>query len=139
VQRVWNWLLSLALAFVLSELILVAGGLPPALFLFGNLKLLPSIPWLLPATALWLWVFWRYLNGAGWPRSTAELRRRSLRAGKLKFRVWRWSLLAGGLGMVSVVGLSFLTAKLTGLSVLLEERGLAIRERHLGRCWAPSS
>ncbi len=52
----------------------------PDLFMVANLKLSPSIPWLLPATALWLWILSRYLNGEGWPRSTAESRRRDLRA-----------------------------------------------------------
>jgi len=87
----------------------------PDLFMVANLKLSPSIPWLLPATALWLWILWRYLNGEGWPRSTAESRRRDLRARPLSGRVWFWSLLAGGLAMVSVVGFSFLTTRLANV------------------------
>jgi membrane protease YdiL (CAAX protease family) len=81
----------------------------------ANLRLSPSIPWLLPATALWLWIFWRYLNGEGWPRSTAESRRRDLRGRPLSGTVWLWSLLAGGLAMVSVVSFSFLTVRLANL------------------------
>jgi membrane protease YdiL (CAAX protease family) len=102
-------------AIVLAELIASIGGLPPELFMIGNLKLSPSIPWLLPATALWLWIFWRYLNGEGWPRSTAESRHRDLRAHPLSGTVWFWSLLAGGLAMVSVVSFSFFTARLANL------------------------
>jgi membrane protease YdiL (CAAX protease family) len=81
-------------------------------FIFANLKLFPRIPWMLPATAVWLWVFWRYLNGWGWPRATGEARRRDLRAPSLPGRVWLWSLVAGGLAMVSVVGIGFLTPRL---------------------------
>jgi membrane protease YdiL (CAAX protease family) len=102
-------------AIVLAELIADIGGLPPELFMLANLKLSPSIPWLLPATALWLWILWRYLNGEGWPRLTAESRRRDLRARSLSGTVWFWSLLAGGLAMVSVVSFSFLTARLANL------------------------
>jgi hypothetical protein len=29
----------------------------------ANLKLSPAVPWLLPATALWLWLFWLYSGG----------------------------------------------------------------------------
>ncbi len=108
----WNRLPVLLRAIVVAELIADIGGLMPDLFMVANLKFSPSIPWLLPATALWLWILWRYLNGEGWPRSTAESRRRDLRARPLSGTVWFWSLLAGGLAMVSVVGFSFLTTRL---------------------------
>jgi len=58
---------------------------------------------------------WRYLNGEGWPRSTAESRRRDLRARPLSGTVWLWSLLAGGLAMVSVVSFSFLSTRLANV------------------------
>ncbi len=111
----WNRLPVLLRAIVLAELIADIGGLMPDLFMVANLKFSPSIPWLLPATALWLWILWRYLNGEGWPRSTAESRRRDLRARPVSGRVWFWSLLAGGLAMVSVVGFSFLTTRLANV------------------------
>ena len=38
------------------------------------------MPWAVPLTAVYLWFFWRYLNGSGPPGSTAEERRTSLRA-----------------------------------------------------------
>ena len=113
--RLWNRLPVVLRAIVLAELIADIGGLLPDLFMVANLKLSPSIPWLLPATALWLWIFWRYLNGEGWPRSTAESRRRDLRARPLSGMVWFWSLLAGGLAMVRVISLSFLTTRLANL------------------------
>jgi membrane protease YdiL (CAAX protease family) len=79
--------------------------------MLANLKLFPRIPWLLPATVVWLWLFWRWVNGAGWPRSTAGIRHRDLRAPSLPARVWRWSLLAGGLGMLSVTAFALLLAR----------------------------
>ena len=97
--RLWNRLPVLLRAIVLAELIADIGGLMPDLFMVANLKLSPAIPWLLPATALWLWILWRYLNGDGWPRSTAESRRRDSRARPLSGTVWFWSLLAGGLAI----------------------------------------
>lgn len=54
-------------------------------------------------TALYLWLFWQYLKGAGPPESTAESRRTSLRANRVSGCVWVWSLLAGGLGIVALV------------------------------------
>jgi membrane protease YdiL (CAAX protease family) len=113
--RLWNRLPVALRAIVLAEVIADIGGLVPEVFTVANLKLSAAIPWLLPATALWLWIFWRYLQGWGWPRSTAESRRRDLRARPLSSSVWFWSLLAGGLAMVSVVSFSFLTARLANL------------------------
>ena len=83
--------------------------------MLANLKLSPAIPWLLPATALWLWLFWLYLSGKGWPQTTAQSRARDLRAQHLAGPVWFWSLLAGGFAMVSVVGLAFLTTRLANI------------------------
>jgi membrane protease YdiL (CAAX protease family) len=83
-----------------------------AVFVFVNLKFFPQVPWLLPAAALWLWGFWRYVNGSGWPRSTGEARRRDLRGTPIPARVWRWSLLAGGLGLLSLIGLFLMTTRL---------------------------
>jgi membrane protease YdiL (CAAX protease family) len=115
VARLWQRLPVILRAIVLAELIADIGDPVPDLLMLGNLKLSPAIPWLLPATALWLWIFWHYLNGEGWPRSTAESRRRDLRARPLSGTVWFWSLLAGGLAMVSVVGLAFLTTRLANV------------------------
>jgi membrane protease YdiL (CAAX protease family) len=103
-------------ALIVVALVVDVGGLPPDLFLFGNLKFLPAIPWCLPFTLLWLWGFWLYLSGRGWPKATAEARRRDLRATRLPGKVWAWALVAGGLGMLSVVGVSFLTLRLADLS-----------------------
>jgi membrane protease YdiL (CAAX protease family) len=109
--RLWSRLPVVVRAVVVGLLVNEVGQLG-AVFILANLKLFSRIPWLLPATAAWLWVFWRYLSGAGWPQATSEARRRDLRAPSLPGKVWRWSLLAGGLGLVSVVGLGFLTPRL---------------------------
>ena len=97
---------------IIGYVVLEVGGFPPALFLLGNLKFFPAVPWLLPATALWLWLFWQYCNGKGWPSSTSQARRRDLRSRPLPARVWLWAIIAGGLAMVSVIALAFLTPRL---------------------------
>ncbi|HSP07759.1 MAG TPA: type II CAAX endopeptidase family protein [Acidobacteriota bacterium] len=114
VVRLWNRLPVVVRAVIVGELLVTIGGLPE-LLLFVNLKFLPAIPWSLATSALWLWLFWRYVNGWGWPRSTSQQRRRDVRANKLSWRVWRWSLLAGAMGMVSVIALSFLTPRFTDI------------------------
>ena len=109
---IWSRLPAIVRALIVGFLVLQIGGFPPAVFLFGNLKFFPAIPWLLPATALWLWIFWRYCNGKGWPQSTSQARSRDLRGRPISRRAWFWAILAGALGMVSVDALAFLTPRL---------------------------
>jgi membrane protease YdiL (CAAX protease family) len=102
-------------AILLGELVVSCCGLVPALLMLANLKVSPRVPWLLPATAAWLWLCWRYLDGWGWPRATAAARHRDLRARSLSGPAWRWSLAAGSLGIASVTGLAFLTPRLAAI------------------------
>jgi len=71
----------------------------------GNRKLAPSVPWSVPIMALYLWMYWLYLDGKGWPAQTSQLRRKRLRARPLPARIWAWSLLAGSLATASMIGL----------------------------------
>lgn len=113
--RLWRRLPIILRALILGMLILTIGQLPPGVFLLTNLKLSPSVPWFLPATLIWLWLFWQYLNGKGRPHATAQQRRADLRGRPLTGRVWIWSMIAGGLGMISVMGLVFVTSRFANL------------------------
>src|SRR5690242_1547288 len=83
--------------------VVMAGTIPRNLFFAANLRFFANVPWAVPLTAVYLWFFWRYLNGAGPPGATAEERRTSLRANRVSGTVWAWALLAGGLGIVALV------------------------------------
>ncbi len=115
VRRQWRRLPALLRAIVVGWLILVIGQLPPSALMWANLELWPRFPWFLIGTILWLWLFWRWLDGRGPPRSTAASRRRDLRGRSLSWRVWLWALVAGGLGTVSVMGLALLTGRVADL------------------------
>jgi len=115
VLRLWQGLPIILRAIIVGMLILFVGQLPPGVFLLTSLKLSPSIPWFLPATLFWLWLFWQYLSGKGWPHSTAQQRLDDLRGRRLTGRVWIWSMIAGGLGMISVMGLIFVTSRFANL------------------------
>ncbi|HKG92739.1 MAG TPA: CPBP family intramembrane glutamic endopeptidase [Gemmatimonadaceae bacterium] len=84
-------------------LVMIAGTIPRNLLFAANLRYYAGVPWAVPLTAGYLWLFWRYLNGAGPPDETAEERRASLRANRLPGRVWAWALVAGGLGIIALV------------------------------------
>ena len=40
-----------------------------------NLRVMPQVPWAVAPMTVFLFFYWRYLNGAGWPRGTSDARR----------------------------------------------------------------
>lgn len=114
-QRIWKRLPALLRGSVIAFLILSIGQLPPGVFLLLGLKLTPDVPWWIAPNIVWLWIFWSWLNGRWWPASTAAARHASLRGHAMTARVWGWSLLAGGLGMVSVLTIALLTGLVADL------------------------
>ena len=96
-------------AVLLGVAILLVGGTVSGALMFANLKLAPALPFFLPATVLWLWLFWCYVRGGGRPRHTSERRREWLRAPRLSPPAWGWALVAGGLAFTAVMGIAFVT------------------------------
>jgi len=98
-------------AVVTGFVVLFCGALGWSAITFGSLQLaeasVPSVagPLALLTSSCFLWGYWRYLAGAWLPRSTAELRRRRLRARSLSGSVWSWAVITGVLATVSFVGL----------------------------------
>ena len=102
-------------AVLLGFVVLMIGGSVSGVLMVANLKLAPALPVFFPATLLWLWIFWRYVRGDGWPRSTSDRRRSLLRVRELSPRAWGWSLAAGGLGLTAVMGIAFITYRYAAL------------------------
>ena len=107
-------------AVLIGMLIVLAGTIPRNLLFAANLRFYPALPWAVPLTALYLWFFWRYLKGSGPPDITSAQRRSSLRANGLSAKLWAWSLLAGGLGIVVLV----LALRIINRLVVLPEQKL---------------
>jgi membrane protease YdiL (CAAX protease family) len=99
------------LAFVLTA---VVGGIWTAL-LAVNLATSPAIPWAVVVMGLLLWLLWRYLGGAGWPRGTADARRRYRRASRVPARAFAWAVAAGLLAIVALAGLWIVLFQIAGL------------------------
>jgi membrane protease YdiL (CAAX protease family) len=72
--------------------------------------------------AVYLLLYWRYFaHGWGWPQSTAEARRANARANALHADAWGVALLAGMLGLMSVL---LLQGVMSRLVVLPQQREL---------------
>src|SRR5262245_1745234 len=80
------------------------GTMPWAWLVSANITHGSALPWSVPIMAVCLLAYWGYfVRGWGWPRSTAETRRVNSRANRLPGEVWAAALLAGMLGLVSVL------------------------------------
>jgi membrane protease YdiL (CAAX protease family) len=101
----WLRLPLIVRTVVIGSFVTGVGTAPQAILTNLNFMYAPAIPWAVPAVAVFLWAYWSYLNGGGWPRSNAEWRRRSLRACKVPGRLWRWAIAAGGLAWISLLAL----------------------------------
>src|SRR5262245_14550089 len=102
IVKLWSRLPVVLRAIVAGLLVLTVGQIPFELMNSANLRRLPAIPWGAAGTAVWLWLYWRWLGGRGWPRSSSATRRTALRAGKLSPRAWRWSLIASGIATLAL-------------------------------------
>jgi membrane protease YdiL (CAAX protease family) len=111
----WRRLPVIVRAVLAGAVVSSAGLLPWVLLVSANQKYLLSVPWAILPTSLYLWFFWRYLRGEGWPRSTSEARRTSLRANGLSADVWGVAIFAGMLGITAVLPLSGLLGRLVRL------------------------
>jgi len=116
VERAW-FRLPMAIRAVAAGLTVAsAGTLPWAWLVSTNLKHQSALPWCVPIMAAYLWLYWRYfVRGWGWPRSTTEIRRVHSRANALPADVWGSALLAGMLGLVSVLLLQGVLGRLIAL------------------------
>jgi membrane protease YdiL (CAAX protease family) len=112
---IWNRLPVLVRAIITGVIIAAAGTIPWAFFVRLNLDHFSSVPWSVIPASIYLWFFWKYVNGAGWPRSTAEIRKKIVRANQLSSEVWGAAIIAGILGLVSLIIFSGLLNRIVKL------------------------
>jgi membrane protease YdiL (CAAX protease family) len=111
----WRRLPIVVRAVLSGVAVATAGILPWAFLAEWNTNMVRSMPWAILPMALYLWLYWKYLNGGGWPQSTAESRRTSLRANRLSGDIWGLSLLAGLVGLAALVPLLGIMSRLVRL------------------------
>jgi len=113
----WQRVPILIRALVTGSVVCFSGTIAWSILLGLNVKVAPSVPWSVPAMVVVLWAYWRYLGGKGWPFSTAETRRASLRVTSVSRSLWVWALSAGLLSVASIVNLQLVYARLVRVPV----------------------
>ena len=111
----WRRLPVLVRAVLTGLLAAAAGTLPWAFLVSANTKYFPAAPWAVPVMAAYLWLYWRYVRGEWWPRSSADTRRVNARANPVRDDLWGPALLAGILGLIAVLLLQGVLARLVSL------------------------
>ena len=112
-RRLWQRLPPAVRAVLVGLAVFTVGEQPAAVLFYANLERWLTIPWSVVPITLWLWIFWQYFGGRWWPSSTAQSRAEGLAARPLSRHVWRWALVAGGLGMASVVAMHLVLSPIT--------------------------
>ena len=111
----WRRLPVVVRAVLTGSVVAAAGTIPWAVLVSANANHWSDVPWAVPPTALYLWLFCRYVHGGGWPRSTSEARRTNARANRVPDDLWGPALLAGLLGLVGVLLLQGVLSRLVSL------------------------
>jgi membrane protease YdiL (CAAX protease family) len=86
---------SIVKAVVVGMAVMLAGTIPRNVLFAANLRYAAGFPWAVPAMAIYLFYFWRYLRGGD--------RRQGLRANQVSATAWAWAMVAGVLGIVALV------------------------------------
>ena len=92
VVGLWNRLPVLIRSVVGGFFVFIVLQTGCTMLFLANIELSPSVPWMLPAGLLYLWVMFRFFDGQWGFRSTADARRESLRARRLDRREWTAAL-----------------------------------------------
>jgi membrane protease YdiL (CAAX protease family) len=112
----WKKLPVIIRAIIVGVLVTATVTLPWAWLVSMNLKHLPSVPWSVVPTIALLWLFWQYfIKGKGWPRSTAFFRKLMGRGNPLSAEGWGAAILAGILGLVSLLFFSGVISRMIQL------------------------
>lgn len=99
----WQRLPVIVKAILTGALAASVGTVTWALLVKANLKLFPGVPWSVLPAAFLLWIYWRYLRGEWWPKSTSEIRKKNLRANHISGDVWGAAILAGIVGLAALL------------------------------------
>jgi len=110
-EKGWKRIPVIIRAVITGSVVCLVGTMGWSILLGLNLKFSRAVPWAVAVMPVLLWAYWRYLGGKGWPHSTAETRRASLRSHRLSRNLCTWALAAGTLSIASVVNFQLLYAR----------------------------
>jgi membrane protease YdiL (CAAX protease family) len=112
----WQRLPTIVRASITGVIVAVAGIIPWSAFVLLNQRYATAIPWAIVPTAAWLWLYWRWLGGAGWPGSTSRARRELRRANPVEPDVLGAAIVVGMIGFGALMPFTILLNRLVTLN-----------------------
>lgn len=113
---VWQRLPTIARALLSGVAVALGGLLPWAAFSLFNQRYGVAVPWAIVPTALWLWLYWRWIGGHGWPSTTSATRRQLRRANAVDPDLFGMAMLAGMVGFAALAPFTILLNRLVTLN-----------------------
>jgi membrane protease YdiL (CAAX protease family) len=117
VLAIWRRIPVIIRAVLVALVVASTGSFPWAWLAQANLHHLRGAPWGPVVMAVYLWLYWQYFTGRGWPASTSALRRERSRPRALSGSVWSIAIVAGILGLAASIVLMRLIGRLVALPV----------------------
>jgi membrane protease YdiL (CAAX protease family) len=114
--RLWVRLPVLIRATVTGGLVAAAGVVPWSAFVLLNQKYAIAVPWAIVPTAIWLWIFWRWLGGAWRPHSISAARRTLRRANPVGPDAFGMAIFAGMIGFAALMPFTLVLSRLVVLN-----------------------
>ena len=112
----WDKIPILIRAIVTGGIVLAVGNALTTMPIMGNMKLLPGVPWALPATLVVLYLFWKYCRGSGFPALTRDRRKDVTRTSNIELKVWKSVFLFGVPALIAIVSFRLLMPSLYAVS-----------------------
>ena len=113
--RTWSSVPVVVRAIINGLLVAAAGILPWAFMAKLNITYTPEIPWAVVVNAFYLWFFWKYVRGKGWPQSTSESRRINSRANAVPDSIWGPAIIAGITGIAAMLAFQSVYGRMVAL------------------------
>jgi membrane protease YdiL (CAAX protease family) len=111
----WRRLPVVMRALLAGTVVTTFGTVPWALLSYANQKWLPAVPWSVVVMLPYLWLWFRWFNGAGWPSATSAARRESMRAGAPSADAFSAAVLAGMIGITAMLPFAGVLSRLVRL------------------------
>ncbi|MFC1785203.1 lysostaphin resistance A-like protein [Candidatus Neomarinimicrobiota bacterium] len=106
--NLWNKIPAIIRAFIVGMLIQVVGVMPIFFLVSKNLAVQPNVPWALLIGLLYVWIFWGFLSGKGWPFSNSIRRKELSRTKRMIPGGKKWAIITGIPFSITLIAFSFL-------------------------------
>jgi len=101
----WDKLPVIVRGIIVGMIVQILGVMPIFWLLMANVQRSNEVPWAFFVGLIYLWVFWSYIKGKGWPNSTSKVRSKYVRFNTMDAKLRTWSIISGFLFTLTLAGM----------------------------------